>query len=215
MWIGGWASDLQCWDRLLLDSLPGFDPRFVDAHSVLEGTDRIERLLAGALPGTILVGWSLGGLLVERLVRDGKVPPAMPVALVCSFLDFCDPRGPWNPLVLRRMEKRIHQDASGTLMDFADRLGLSGEERRAWTLQAMELGERSLAEGLRTLHDLRLPGPWAPHPRRIWVESPDDPVAPPSGAPPESVRWMPSGSGHVPFLRHPVEFLEALRGFAT
>jgi pimeloyl-ACP methyl ester carboxylesterase len=209
-WIGGWASDLQCWDGLLNLSYPEFDIRFVDAHSVLSGESRLEHLLAVAPPGSCVAGWSLGGLLLENLLRQGRVPPEMPVLSICPFLDFCDPAGPWKPLVLRRMVRRLFGDAAGTLSDFGDRMGLEGDERAGWFQQAMELGEERLADGLETLQSLRLEGPWASHPRRLFVVSPDDPVSPPCEVPREVRRTMPAGSGHVPFLRHPDAFRSVL-----
>lgn len=209
-WIGGWASDLQCWDGLLGASYPEFDIRFVDAHSILSGESRLEHLLAMAPPGSCVAGWSLGGLMLENLLRQGRVPPEMPVLSVCPFLDFCSPSGPWKPLVLRRMVRRIFGDAAGVLSDFGDRLGLEGDLRAGWFRQALELGEENLAEGLGLLQTLRLEGPWAPHPRRLFAVSPDDPVSPACEVPAEVRREMPAGSGHLPFLRHPEAFRSVL-----
>lgn len=214
-WIGGWASDLQCWDGLLRGFYPEFDLRFVDAHSVLGDGSRLERLLSTATAGSCVVGWSLGGLLLESLLRQDRVPPEMPALTVCPFLDFCSADGPWRPLVLQRMMRRVFGDAAGTLSDFADRMGLDGLVREAWFRQAVELGEESLAEGLSTLRDLRLAPPWADHPQRLFAVSPDDPVSPPSATPPALTRILPAGSGHVPFLRHPEPFREILLELAT
>ena len=209
-WIGGWASDLQCWDGLLRERFPDFDLRFVDAHSVLGDGSRLEHLLAAASAGSCVAGWSLGGLLLEDLLRRGRIPPEMPVLTVCPFLDFCDPAGPWGTLVVRRMMRRLFGDAAGTLSDFAERMGLEGDLRRAWFRQAAEMGEETLAEGLSALLDRRFPQPWASHPRRLFAISPDDPVSPPCATPPGESRTMPPGSGHIPFLRHPQAFAEVL-----
>src|ERR1035437_5209140 len=149
--IGGWASDLQCWDRRLCVSFPEFDLRFVDAHSILSGESRLEHLLAVAPPGSCVAGWSLGNLLLEKLLRQGRIPPEMPVLSICPFLDFCDPVGPWKPLVLRRMVRRLFGVAAGVLSDFADRMGLEDDLCAAWFHQALELGEENLAEGLTVL----------------------------------------------------------------
>jgi len=206
-WIGGWASDLQCWEGLLRAHYPGFDLRFVDSHTVLQGDARLERMLFSAPAGACVVGWSLGSLIVERLLREGRIPLELPVLSICPFLDFCDPGGPWNPRILGRMVRRIFGDAAGVLSDFGDRLGLEGEERSRWLRQGMELGEERLAEGLTLLQTLRFERPWATHPMRLFAVSPDDPVSPACEVPPESRRDLPAGSGHIPFLRHP----EAIR----
>lgn len=202
-WIGGWASDLQCWEGPLRANFPGFDVRFVDAHSVLQGDERLERMLSSAPPDACIAGWSLGSLIVERLLRNHRIPPELPVLSICPFLDFCDPLGPWKPQILRRMVRRIFGDAAGVLSDFGDRLGLEGEERSSWFRQGMELGEESLAEGLTLLQTLRFQRPWASHPLRLFAISPDDPVSPACEIPRGSRRDLPTGSGHIPFLRHP------------
>lgn len=209
-WIGGWASDLQCWDGLLRETLPSFDIRFLDAHNFLHATSRMEHLLAVAPAGSCLAGWSLGSLVVERLLREGRVPPEMPVVGICPFLDFCAPDGPWKPLVLRRMVKRIFGDAHGTLADFATTMGLEGLVRESWLRQALEMGEPALAEGLSYLAETKLEAPWHPHPRRLFVVSPDDPVSPKCPTPDSVTRVMPAGSRHIPFLAHPEAFHEAL-----
>lgn len=209
-WIGGWASDLQCWDGLLRETLPAFDIHFLDVHNFLHATSRLEHLLAVAPAGTCLAGWSMGSLVVERLLREGRVPPEMPVAGICPFLDFCDPRGPWKPLVLRRMTRRIFGDAAGTLADFATTMGLEGLVRESWMRQALEMDEHTLADGLAYLGETRFEEPWQNHPRRMFVVSPDDPVSPRCPTPADVTRTMPAGSGHIPFLVHPEAFHEAL-----
>jgi pimeloyl-ACP methyl ester carboxylesterase len=209
-WIGGWASDLQCWDGLLRESLPEFDLRFLDVHNFLDATERLEHLLAVAPAGTCLAGWSMGSLVVERLLREGRVPLEMPVVNICPFLDFCDPTGPWKPLVLRRMIRRIFGDASGTLSDFASLMGIEGRIREGWLRQALEMREETLAEGLVALEATKFDAPWHEHPRRLFVVSPDDKVSPACPTPDSVTRTMPAGAGHVPFLTHSEAFREAL-----
>jgi hypothetical protein len=213
-WIGGWASDLQCWGGLFKELYPGFDLRFLDVHTVLEGDARLERMLSSAPPGACVAGWSLGSLILERLLREGRIRPEIPVLSICPFLDFCDPAGPWRPQVLHRMVRRIFGDAAGVLSDFGDRLGLEGAERSAWFRQALELGEESLAEGLTLLQDLRFEQPWASHPVRLFAISPDDPVSPDCEVPGNSRRDLPMGSGHIPFLRRPEAFRTILMELA-
>lgn len=211
IWIGGWASDVHCWEDTLEAALSGFRPRYVSAHTILGGVDRLQGLLDASGPGTVLAGWSLGGLLVERLLRDGRVPSGMPVVRICPFLDFCAPGGPWKPRVLHRMCHRLFGDAHGVLEDFADLAGIpAGPLRRVWLDQASQLGEENLAEGLELLGELRLSGPWAEAPGGFIV-SPDDAVSPPTPTPPEATRVMPRGSAHVPFLAHPQAFQQALQ----
>lgn len=159
----------------------------------------------------ILVGWSLGALLVEDLLRHGLVPRDMHVVRVCPFLDFCDPSGPWRPLVLRRMARRLRSDAHGVLEEFAERAGVpEGETLRSWLDQATALGEESLAEGLAALETMRFPAPWTPA-RGGFLLSPDDAVSPPCDTPTDRTIVLPAGSGHVPFLHHPEAFSLALR----
>lgn len=215
LWVGGWASDLHCWDGLLAELYPQFEHRFIDSHAVLENGARLERIVSDASVGTCVVGWSLGSLLLEGMLRDGKIPPTIPILSVCPFLDFCAEDGPWKPLVLRRMIRRIHTDPLGTLEDFGNLMGLAGLQRQAWLQQAMELGEESLVGGLETLLNTRWETPWARHPGRLWVISPDDAVSPPCSTPTERTRLAPAGSGHIPFLRHPEAFGQILQELAS
>lgn len=211
IWVGGWASDLACWENVLRPLLDGFHLRFLSAHAFLRGTAPLEAVLESAPPGTVLAGWSLGSLLVEDLLRSGGVPTEMPVVRVCPFLDFCDPSGPWRPLVLRRMARRLNGDAHGVLEDFADLAGIpSGPLRRAWFDQASAIGEFDLAEGLAALENLRHPAPWADAPGGFLVSA-DDAVSPPCTTPEACTIVLPEGSGHVPFLNQPEAFVPALR----
>lgn len=213
-WIGGWASDLQCWDGLLRETLPDFDILFLDVHNFVDSTRRLEHLLAVAPAGTCLAGWSLGSLVVERLLREERVPLEMPVVNICPFLDFCAPEGPWKPLVLRRMVRRLFGDAPGVLSDFATNMGLDGLVKDSWMRQALEMREEVLADGLSALETTRFEAPWAEHPHRLFVVSPDDRIAPPCTTPAAHTRRMPEGSGHVPFLNHPDRFHDVLRELA-
>lgn len=213
-WIGGWASDLQCWDGLLRETLPEFDILYLDVHNFLDSTQRLEHLLSVAPAGTCLAGWSMGSLVVERLLREERVPLEMPVVSICPFLDFCTPNGPWKPMVLRRMVRRLFGDAPGVLSDFATNMGLEGLVKESWMRQALEMREDVLADGLSALEATKYAAPWANHPRRLFVVSPDDRIAPPCSTPEADTRVMPIGSGHVPFLNHPDCFHEILRELA-
>jgi pimeloyl-ACP methyl ester carboxylesterase len=156
----------------------------------------------------------MGSLVVERLLREQRVPLEMAVVNICPFLDFCDPEGPWRPLVLRRMVRRIFGDAPGVLSDFATNMGLEGRVKESWMRQALEMREEVLADGLSALETTKFATPWADHPRRLFVVSPDDRIAPPCSTPEADTRHMPAGSGHVPFLNHPEPFHEILRELA-
>lgn len=152
----------------------------------------------------------MGSLVVERLLREGRVPLEMPVVSICPFLDFCSIDGPWKPMVLRRMVKRLFGDASGVLSEFAVNIGLEGRMKEAWIRQALEMPEDVLADGLLALEKTKFVAPWHDHPRRLFVVSPDDRISPKCPTPAEATRIMPMGSGHAPFLNRPEAFREAL-----
>jgi pimeloyl-ACP methyl ester carboxylesterase len=80
--------------------------------------------------------------------------------------------------------------------------------------QAIEMQEEILADGLSALETIKFAGPWTDHPRRLFVVSPDDRIAPACSTPEAETRHMPVGSGHVPFLSHPDRFHEILRELA-
>jgi len=211
IWIGGWASDVSCWDDAMSRALAGFRPRYLSAHAFLRDTAPLGAMLEASARDTVLAGWSLGSLLVEDLLRRGLVPRDMCVVRVCPFLDFCDPSGPWRPLVLRRMARRLQGDAHGVLEEFAERASIPGGEAfRSWIEQATSLGEESLVEGLATLETMRFGAPWSQAPGGFLL-SPDDAVSPPCDVPLDRAIVLPAGSGHVPFLHHPEAFSSALR----
>lgn len=212
-WVGGWASDLDAWGDELDARFPEYSLRFLCAHNFLASGDRVQDLLEAAPPDAALAGWSLGALLVEKWLTEGRVPKTMPVVSICPFLDFCAPDGPWAPRVLRAMTRRLFGDAQGVLTDFATRCGLeAGPRHELWMRQATALGEASLADGLQALADLRLER-WADHPRRRFLVAPDDRVSPPTPTPEALTELLPEGSGHVPFLNRPEAFDAALRAF--
>jgi hypothetical protein len=112
------------------------------------------------------------------------------------------------------MIKRIFGDAPGLLSDFAMNMGLDGLMKESWMRQALEMQEEVLADGLSALEAMKFTGPWSDHPRRLFVVSPDDQIAPSCPTPDAHTRHMPIGSGHVPFLRHPAPFHDILRELA-
>ncbi|MCB9495406.1 MAG: alpha/beta hydrolase [Fibrobacteria bacterium] len=214
IWIGGWASDLQSWENHLGEALEGFSPRFISAHVLLEGAGRLRTLLDSLSGDAVLAGWSLGALLVERMLREGMVPEGMPVVRICPFLDFCSPAGTWTTRHLRLMAHRLYGDPHGVLEDFANLAGIpAGPLRQLWLDHATALGEDNLVDGLQLLGSLRLESPWVARPGGFIV-SPDDRVSPKASFPEESTEWMPPGSGHVPFLVHGEAFNLALHRLA-
>ncbi len=171
------------------------------------------------LPETVVVGWSLGGmLLIEALARGGLPAPAATV-LVGVAPVFCQrPGHPWGqPLTsVRAMRMGLRSDPVRVLNDFLTACLAPGEERfRDEAAAGFNFTAKSayLAQGLEYLRDQdlcgllgRLPGPVT-----IVQGEQDDIVAPAQAhflrehLPGARLHLLP-GVGHLPFLTQPRTF---------
>lgn len=111
-----WAPDLPVWDAAwLLAKLHSFDPR-----------------------ETILVGWSLGGMLALEICAAGFRPQALVTIAACA--SFC--RRPdfalgVSPTVLRAMRQRLQTAPAEVVEDFYRRLLAPGERQWEDTLRTL------------------------------------------------------------------------------
>lgn len=128
VFVHGWGTDSNIWRHLssffpantpvsFLD-LPGFGS---NTHVVLEGKfDQWVQWIVGQIPeNTVLVGWSLGGLLAQgvALSRPDKLAG---VVCVCSSPHFIEHKD-WpgiKPLVLESFYKQLQSDPIKTVLRF-------------------------------------------------------------------------------------------------
>jgi len=165
-----------------------------------------------SLSETIIVGWSLGGmLLVETLATRGALPAAH-LVLVGVAPVFCRrPDHPWGqpPGAVRAMRRALRSDSGKVLRDFAARCLAPGEETYRPEVAGLFSGggpESDLARGLDYLlnADLRPLLPKLAGAVTI-VQGEQDRIVAVAQARhlqehlPGSTLWLLPGAGHLPF----------------
>ena len=203
------------WDglRVLTPTIPYWDPGWL--------TDYLQRL---PLEDGVLVGWSLGGmLLVETLVHLPAAPAA--VVLVGVAAVFCRRQDhPWGPkpATVRAMRQALKNDPHQVLREFVDNCLAPGEENlreETWGFFNPTPAQENLRAGLDYLlrRDLRphlaqVPG------RTVIVQGDEDRIVPLAQArflheqiPGSRLNLLP-GAGHLPFLTQAAAFNEMLEG---
>lgn len=181
----------------------------------------------GKLPlaETVLVGWSMGGmLLLEALSRELPAPGGLVlVAASASFVQRPDYPVGQPPAAVRALRRAVRADRGRGLADFAGRCLAPGEaafqEVILHELSPQENGA-DLAAGLDYLlaADLR-PRLSRIRTRCLILQGDRDAVAPPAqadvlqrGLPDARLVKFP-GAGHVPFLTQAAEFSLVLQNF--
>jgi pimeloyl-[acyl-carrier protein] methyl ester esterase len=177
------------------------------------------------LAETVLVGWSLGGmLLVEALSRELLAPGGLTlVAASASFVQRPDYPVGQPPAAVRALRRAVRADSRGGLADFAGRCLAPGEaDFQEAIFQEFIPRENGadLAAGLDYLltADLR---PRLPRIRGrcLILQGDRDAVAPPAqaevlrrGLPDARVVKFP-GAGHAPFITQAADCNEVVQNF--
>jgi pimeloyl-[acyl-carrier protein] methyl ester esterase len=220
IFLHGWGADGSIWKKQSLafqeklqvetPTIPACDPVWLGAY-----------LQKFSLPDCLLVGWSLGGmLLLEVLAQQTASPGGLVLAGVPAV--FCSrPDHPWGqpPAAVRAMRLGLKSDPRKVLRDFAQSC-LSREEG-AFQEEVVPLfpgGEgANLAAGLDylRLRDLRPLLPQLTAPATI-IQGDQDPIVPPEQArflheslPGSRLRLLP-GAGHLAFLTQAEVFNQIL-----
>lgn len=178
------------------------------------------------LAETVLVGWSLGGmLLLEALAQEEpRVPSGL--VLVATPASFCRrPDHPWGqpPAVVRALRRAVRADSRRGLADFAARCLAPGEANfyKEWllTLQPQANGA-DLSAGLDYLLDADLRSQLSRVPAgALIIQGDQDAIVLPAQA--DSLRQyleearivkIPE-AGHAPFFTRADEFNEVIKSF--
>ncbi len=238
VFLHGWGMHSGVWEdvaealvdthRLTLIDLPGhgYSRGGPGGHSL---ADMARAVAAVAPPRAAWVGWSLGGLVAQRLALDAPHRVSR-LALVCTSPSFV--RRPGWPhameyAVLHQFAENLGRDHRGTLKRFLA-LEVQGSEHataqlrqlREMVFQHGEPDPSALADGLAILEgtDLRaeLAGLAAPV---LLVMGRRDNLVPASAGeavaamlPGARLRVL-EGAGHAPFFSHPEVFTGELRAF--
>jgi len=220
--LHGWGASGAIWQRqtvafggectVLTPRIPRWDADWLT-----------EYLAAVPLRESVLVGWSLGGmLLLEALARLGG-PPPLATVLVGVAPVFCQkPDHPWGQPVtaLRAMRRGLRSDSGKVLRNFALACLAPGEESYQEEAAAgfdFATAPAYLAQGLDYLRDKdlrglldRIPGPVA------IIQGEQDGIVDPAQARflrehlPESELHLMASAGHLPFLTQVSAFNDLL-----
>jgi pimeloyl-[acyl-carrier protein] methyl ester esterase len=227
MW-GTWLDALAVDHRLHLLDLPGHGRSPWDANA-RDLAGLVRAVLPHVPPGSVVLGWSLGGLLALELARrhPGHVDALVLVATTPKFV--ADPG--WehgvSPEVLEQFSRGLDVDYRGTVQNFLA-LQVRGDERAIETLRALrrslashgEPDPRALEAGLGILRrtDLRDDLARIAVPALV-IAGEHDRLTPPAAGLELATRLasarmcLVERSGHAPFLSHPDAVLREVRGF--
>jgi len=213
-----WARQTQAFQhrlQVLTPDIPVWDPAWLEDY-----------LLDFSLPECLLVGWSLGGmLLLEVLARQAVSPGGL--VLVGAPPVFCSrPDHPWGqpPAAVRAMRRALKSNPRKVLQDFA--MSCLSPEEGAFQEEVASLFHRgdgaNLAAGLDYLlrQDLRPLLAKQTVPATI-IQGGQDRIVPPEQArflqehlSGSSLRLLP-GAGHLPFRTQAVAFNGILEDIIT
>ena len=221
--LHGWGASGAIWQRQTLSF--GGDYRVLTPGIPRWDTGWLHEYLA-ALPlrESVLVGWSLGGMLLLEALARLAGPAPLATVLVGVAPVFCrQPDHPWGQPVaaLRAMRRTLRTEPRRVINDFARACLAPGEESLRPEVAAgfdFSATAAHLAAGLDYLRDKdlrglldRIPGPVA------IIHGGQDRIVPPGqarflqGQLPEARLHLLAGTGHLPFLTQAEAVNEILR----
>ncbi len=225
--LHGWGASERIWQRqveafgekytVLAPSIPAWEAAWLE-----------EYLTQLPLEETILVGWSLGGMLLVEALGQMAGPTAAATVLVGVAPVFCQRPGHlWGQPVasVRAMRIGLRSDPTRVLANFLASCLAPGEEAfrdeaaAGFDFAAGPAHLALLSQGLDYLRDQDLSGS-LPHLRgpAAIIQGEEDGIVHPAQArflqenlPAASLHILP-GSGHLPFLTQAETFNGILRG---
>ena len=222
--LHGWGASGAIWQRqavafgrecrVLTPEIPRWDADWLT-----------EYLAAVRLRESVLVGWSLGGMLLLEALARLEGPPPLAAVLVGVAPVFCQkPDHPWGQPVtaLRAMRQGLRSDSGKVLRNFALACLAPGEELYQEEAAAgfdFAAAPADLAQGLDYLREKdlrglldRIPGPVA------IIQGEQDGIVDPAQArflqeqlPGARLHLLP-GAGHLPFLTQATAFNRIIEG---
>jgi pimeloyl-ACP methyl ester carboxylesterase len=225
VFLNGWGATGNIWRRQVeAFSSPGLTV-LTPTIPVWQVSWLVDYLQTLPLAETVLVGWSLGGmLLLEALSQDLATPAGL--VLVASPASFSErPDHPYGQprVVVRALRRTVREDTRKGLADFAGRCLAPGEanfrEEILKDFQPRENGA-NLAAGLDYLINTDLRPQLSRVPKgALIIQGDQDSIVPPEQS--EVIRHYLKdarlvnipGAGHAPFLTRAEEFNKIMKGF--
>jgi pimeloyl-[acyl-carrier protein] methyl ester esterase len=225
VFLHGWGADGNIWRRQVeAFSGQGFtvlSPSF----PVWEVPWLVDYLQELPLAETVLVGWSLGGMLLLEALAQKPLEPAglVLVATPASFCQRSDHPFGQPPAVVRALRRAVRVDARRGLADFASRCLAPGEANFQGQL-LQEFQPRAQGADLAAGLDYLLHADLRPRLSRVpdgalVIQGEKDAIVPPAQADllgqhlknAQIVRFP--EAGHVPFFTRAEKFSEVIEDF--
>ncbi len=223
LWLGGWASDLECWEPWIQEYYPAFEHRFEDTHRLISNTVQLNQLMDRYPETDAVLAWSMGSLWLHQALSTNTQKPASKYRFIslCPIYDFCG-QGGWPERVLLRMRRQLKQNPKSVIRTFGKTmlasLGLESALFEEWEIQALRKCSEIelLDQGLEFLQTTTvLPQDIVFQARSfLMVAGAEDPIAPTleSGLF-KSNDYVILQGGHCPFLADPTGFRSYLEAF--
>lgn len=224
----GLVRELARGHRVVVPDLPGHGRSRFDAQAA--GFDaQVAALRVHVPPGSVIVGWSLGGQFALALAASMPVRGLALLAATPRFVNDGDWTAGMKPLFLRAFAARFAEDWRGVLGEFLS-LQVRGTRRandvlaelRATLERHGQPDPPALANGLAFLRDNDLRAQVASiNVPTLLVSGQHDRVTPPAasawlaGAMPDARHVDLPRAGHAPFLSHADETATLLREFVA
>ncbi len=234
--LHGWGMHSGVWS----EAMPGFAKRCrvhavdLPGHGNSSGTaastldDAADRVAACVPIGAIICGWSLGGLVAQRIAarHPGTARALVLVSSTPCFVTRPDWPHAMGAATLETFATGLHTDREATLASFVRLNALHGvrgrEAIRAFTSRLADRGapsEDSLAASLGWLRDTDLRAHAPRLPRTLVIHGARDALTPVQAA-----RWLATtapdvvslelpDAAHIPFFTHREPFMNALESF--
>jgi pimeloyl-[acyl-carrier protein] methyl ester esterase len=228
VWLPGWSTGSEVW-RQELERWPAarhVTVEFATCESTEEIQARAGEAVAAAGEAAVVVGWSLGAMAALEATRHAGADETRLclVAATGRFVREGNGSAGWPPAVLRRMQRRLGDDAAGVLRSFDRQLFAPGElgggAGDAW---AREHGDRrpsahALHAGLEFLLGFSLyPGAEDVRAPVFLLHGEEDEICPHESAVelasalPRAALTSIARAGHAPFWTRPDEVHAWLR----
>ncbi len=243
--IHGWMANRQLWadwamqgfqdHRVTLIALPGHGDspalNLADATNTDDLISAWQSAILSQMPdNAILIGWSLGGLLAQKIALDhpDRVSALILLASSPCFVQRDDWTHALDQTAFARYERDIIQDPQGLFRAFSMLASLGSPKPKSTYQQllaqvsAHPADHAALAQGLRLLKELDLRKELANiHAPTLWLLAEQDAIVPHTLLR-ELAQYHPQASlgsiaaaGHLPFLTAPEATQSRIHAFLT